>query len=248
MGSLEHIDYSVTSGRAEIILDRPDVMNAFNESLYRELNFALEKAIATDDVRVIVLSGNGRAFSAGRDLNQESPSSKFAYREYLWLAVNAQRLLYEGPKPSIAAVNGPALGAGFAYTIASDFRIMSTESYLNDQHVNVGLAPGCVARLLAQLIGESAAKQYLLTGKDITPEAAKRLELAYEVVEPEEVLPAARRLADELTELPVEGVRQVKAMSSDSPYGDMEDEFERHWRCITHPEHEAAKSALRGGD
>jgi enoyl-CoA hydratase/carnithine racemase len=248
MDGLETIEYAVIDGYAEIRFDRPDVLNAFNERMYTDLNLALETAQADDSVYAILLTGNGKAYSAGRDLNQDPPESKFQYRRYLWKAVNAQRLLYEGPKPSIAAINGPALGAGFAYAIVPDFRIMSTEALLNDQHVNVGLAPGLMARLFCQLVGESRAKQYLMTGRDITSSDADRLGLAMEVTEPDRLMTVARDLAVDLVNLPAEGLRQTKAMASLSPYGEMERELERHWSCMQDPEHERAAKALRSGN
>lgn len=245
MVDLENVEYTVADGRAEITIDRPDVLNAFDEQTYGELEEAIEFAFDDDTVYVIILTGRGRAFSAGRDITQSSPESKAAFKAYNSKVRRAQERLYEGTKPTIAAVNGPALGAGCDYALCCDFRVMGRDAFLRDQHVNIGLTPGVVGQLLSQLIGESKAKEYMLLGRDITASDAAELGLAIEVVEQDEVMDTARELADELINKPLIGVRNTKDLMTDSPFGSKINEFERFWECLMDPEHEEAVAALR---
>lgn len=245
MVELANIDYAVVDGCAEITIDRPDVLNAFDEQTYGELEEAIEVALDDTSVYAIILTGRGRAFSAGRDLTQPSPDTKAAFKVYNSKARRGHERLYEGTKPTIAAVNGPALGAGCGYALCCDFRVMSHDAFLRDQHVNIGLTPGVVGKLLSQLIGESQAKAYMLLGRDITARDAEELGLALRVVDPEEVVDAARELAQEVINKPVVGVRNTKELMTDSPFGSVPNESERFWECIMDPEHEEAVAALQ---
>ncbi|WP_436348503.1 enoyl-CoA hydratase/isomerase family protein [Natronorubrum sp. FCH18a] len=250
----EYVDYTVVDGRAEVVLDRPDVLNAFDARMLEELNEVLYEAMNDSGVYAILLTGNGRGFCSGADVNEmdgrddrETPSK---YRAHLGKVQNVVRLLYTGSKPTVAAINGPAIGAGCDFALACDLRIASEEAVLRQQFVNIGLVPGDGGGwLLPRLLGEAKAKEYLLTGKDITPEAALEDGLVVDVVEDGETLSAARDLVDDLVSKPQAGVRGTKSLVdvSQSFEAYAQAAFERQWECVNDPEHSEAVAAMRDG-
>jgi enoyl-CoA hydratase/carnithine racemase len=240
MDDLDGIDYAVRDATAEILFDRPEKLNPLDDQVYAELVSALERANADERVTAIVLSGKGRAFSAGRDLEQDGPETKAELRRYLHTVVTGQRLLRTGDRPTIAAVNGPALGGACAFALSCDFRIMAEDAFLRDQHVNIGMPP---EGRLCELIGESAAKEYLLLGEDISAADADRLGLAMDVVE-DDVLGRAREVAATLDAKPRAAVRHGKAFTTAAHDPDFEAYVDAFWECMTDPEHEEALAAL----
>jgi enoyl-CoA hydratase/carnithine racemase len=203
MADRTNIDYAVTEGRAEIALDRPDVYNAFTPEMLVDLNEVILEAMTDDDVYALVLTGRGDGFCSGADVTgmdgRDDRRNKFQYSAHLWKVQYVDRLLYFGLKPTVAAVNGPAVGAGSDFALACDFRVMSAESFLRPQFVNIGLVPGDGGGwLLPRLVGESKAKEYLMSGRDIDPDAADGMGLVVDVVPDGDALSAARELANEL--------------------------------------------------
>lgn len=250
---MENVDYAVADGVAEVTLDRPEVLNAMDERTLAELTASLEDAIADDSVYVIVLTGSGRGFCSGADtsgLSGRTETSRTDYGVHLWRVQTVNRLLYDGPKPTIAAVNGPAIGAGCDFALACDLRVMSTEAFLRQQFINVGLIPGDGGGwFLPRLVGESKAKEYVLTGRDITPDAAEDLGLVVEVVEPDDLAEAVRDLAVELRDKPALAMRNCKALFDwEQSFEDYAfDAFERQWECLHDPEQSEALAAVREG-
>ncbi|WP_247005508.1 enoyl-CoA hydratase/isomerase family protein [Halorientalis litorea] len=244
----EDVQYEVADGIATITIDRPDVLNAFRGETLLELNEALRDAREDDSVYVIVLTGADGAFCAGADVTEMpdwGDQPKEEYAGYLWTVQNVVRQLRETSKPSIAAVPGPAIGAGCDFALACDMRVVGPEGLFREGFVRVGLVPGDGgAWLLPRLIGESAAKKYLLTGRDIDPADAVELGLAVE--EAENPLAAATDLAEELLALPATAVRRTNDLV-DSERG-FEDYCERaiayQWECVTDPEHHEAVAAF----
>ncbi|MFB6310024.1 MAG: enoyl-CoA hydratase/isomerase family protein [Salinirussus sp.] len=240
MATLEYIDYSVRDATAEVQFDRPEILNPLNAQVYEELVTALERANGDEGVTAIILTGKGRAFSAGRDLEQSGPETKPELRQYLHTVITGQRLLREGDRPTIAAINGPALGGACAFALSCDFRVMAADAFLRDQHINIGMPP---EGRLCELIGESAAKEYLLLGEDITAADADRLGLAIDVVE-DDVMARARDLASTLDAKPRAAVRHGKAFTTERHDLDFEAYVDAFWECMTDPEHEEALAAV----
>ena len=245
----EKIDYDVVDGRAEMLFNRPDLMNAFDEETLLELNDALQRAMTDDAVYVVILSGRGRGFCSGADVTsmdgREDREKKHLYGSHLWLVQNVDRLLYFGQKPTVAAVNGPAVGAGCDFALACDLRVMGPDGLLREGFVNVGLVPGDGgAWLLPRLVGESKAREYLLTGRDITPVDAVDIGLAVE--EADDPLAAARALAAEIRDKPAMAVQHTNRLVD--PEQGFEDYCEKatryQWDCVTDPEHHEAVAAF----
>ena len=248
---MSNIDYTVTDGRAEIVLSRPEVLNAFTSEMVVDLNLALTEAHEDDDVYAIVLTGEGRGFCTGADTNDLAESQdRFSAAAGLWNVQNVVRQLYYGPKPTVAAVNGPALGAGCDFALACDLRVMNEEAYLREQFVNIGLIPGDGGGwLLPRLVGESKAKEYILTGKDITSEEAEDVGLVVEVVPDGQTMDAARELADELVQRPAKSMQNCKELidGTQSFEDYAQAAIDRQWECQNDPEQTEAITALNEG-
>lgn len=178
------IAYRAADGIAQITLDRPDVLNAYTQEMLVELNEAIEDATDDESVYAIVLTGSGNGFCSGKDTaKSQEPSYRVEETEWLGKVAAAIRLLYNGPKPSIAAVNGPTVGGGLELALSCDLRVMSENAFLRDGHVDIGATPATGGGwILPRLIGEARAKEVVLLGKDITAEDAADLGIACEVV------------------------------------------------------------------
>ena len=186
-----------------LTLDRPDKLNAVNGALARSVASAFEDAGADDDIRVVVITGAGRAFCSGLDLSEppELPSSTRAERldPYAWVGTWVRTVL-ACEKPVIAAINGPAAGAGLGLALACDIRLIAQSAKLTAGYVRRGLSPDAgVSWLLPRHVGLSRASEILLSGRDVDAAEAERIGLASRVVADGEIEAAvgdyAQRLA-----------------------------------------------------
>ena len=170
-----------------IWLARPDVRNAFNAVMIRELRQAL-RALADDAaVRVIVLSGKGTAFCAGADLAWMREAVRFSYEENLQESLDLAECLYDVysvPKPTIARVNGPAIGGGTGFVSACDIAVASTDARFGLSEVKIGVVPAAISPYVLRRIGESRARQYFLTGERIDARRALEIGLINLAVDP----------------------------------------------------------------
>lgn len=245
----DHISYDVADGVATLTLDRPDVYNAFTEAMIDEINDALGRVKADESVYSLVLTGAGKGFCTGADVSTMpdwASQSKAEYGAFLEGVQNVVRQLRSLAKPSVAAVNGPAVGAGCDFALACDVRYIAPDAFLTEGFVNVGLVPGDGgAWLLPKLIGESKAREYLLTGKRIQPEEAEELGLVSGVAA--DVVAAAREFAETVTNKPAVAVqgtnRLVGAGASFADHCERAIDFQ--WECVNDPEHEEAVAAMR---
>lgn len=182
---------------ATLTLNRPKMMNALNDELFRELDAALDVLAADDKVRVVLLTGAGeKAFAAGADIQE---LAKVSAAEGQQLAARGQRVMGKMErlgKPVIACINGFALGGGCELAMACTFRIASENARLGQPEVKLGLLPGYGgSQRLPRLIGQGAAMKLLLTGEMIGAAEALQLGLVEEVVSSAELLPRARQIA-----------------------------------------------------
>lgn len=172
---------------ARLWLDRPDVHNAFNSAMIRELRDALRELREDAAVRVVVLSGKGKSFCAGADLNWMREIIRFSYEQNLQESLDLADFLYELyslPKPTIARVNGAAIGGGAGFLSACDIVVASAEAKFGLSEVKIGLVPACIAPYVVRRTGESIARQYFLTGERLDAHRALEIGLANTVVEP----------------------------------------------------------------
>jgi len=184
-------------GVAVITLNRPAVFNAFDLTLSRELLAALAAAGADEAVRVVVLTGAGRAFCAGQDLQEAQQPGTFSFKEVLETRYNpiirAMRAL---PKPIIGRLNGVAAGAGCSLALACDALVASRTASLVQAFINIGLVPDSgSAYFLPRLVGRLKAFEICALGDKISADEALRLGLVSVVVEPEQLDAATDALA-----------------------------------------------------
>ncbi|WP_255197619.1 enoyl-CoA hydratase/isomerase family protein [Halorarius litoreus] len=247
----DHISYDVADGIATLTLDRPDVYNAFNEAMIAEMNDALGRVKRDDAVYSLLLTGAGDGFCTGADVSTMpdwAAQSKAEYGAFLGEVQDVVRQLRSLGKPSVAAVNGPAVGAGCDFALACDVRYIGPNAYLTEGFVNVGLVPGDGgAWLLPKLIGESKAREFLLTGKKIQPEAAEDLGLVSGVAD--DVVAAAHEFAETVTNKPAVAVQRTNRLVGAGASFDehCERAIDYQWECVNDPEHEEAVAALREG-
>jgi enoyl-CoA hydratase/carnithine racemase len=253
--SYETIRYEVTEGRAEITLDRPEVLNAFNETMTEELVDAIDAAETDDDVYVTLLTGEGRAFCSGVDTSQVLGPARERSRVHNELRLRKVRLaaglLRDGRKPTVAAVNGPAVGGGFSFALACDFRVMSEDAFFRDQHLHIGIPPGPMeAWVLPRLLGEARAKEFVFLKRDIHPEEAREACLVNDVAEAGETLAVAREMANDLRDLPALSLRATKRMmNGESTFEEVSKaSIEAHWDAMSDPEHHEALDSIRSGE
>lgn len=196
---------------AVVRLNRPEVMNAVNDALRRELSQALQDLDAGGTADAIVLTGSGeRAFCAGQDL--EESASVDTTTLVGWL--NRQHAMYQSlrdvNKPLVAAINGTAVGAGFQMALLCDLRVAHADLRMGQPEVKAGLASIVGSYLMSLQIGQSLNQQLSLTGELISGQRAHQLGLVNELVAAEQVLPRAMEQARALADLPGAALRMTK--------------------------------------
>jgi len=198
--SHETILYAVRNGIAEIRLNRPHRLNAVVQQLYDELIAALADAVADRSVRVVMLTGEGRAFCVGADLKEHKAGrTAFDRRQYLLGEQQVCARLLRLEKPVVAAVNGYALGAGAEMALAADFLLMAESAQIGLPEVSIGnFLGGGVTWLLPRLVGLAKARELVFLGERIKGEEAVRIGLANRVLPDEGFLDAARAFAEQL--------------------------------------------------
>ena len=202
----DHFDFGVHEGVATIHLNRPDKLNALTFDAYADLRDLIGELPQRGDARVLVISGEGRGFSSGGDVEeiigplQEMETA--ALLEFTRMTGSVVKALRESPLPVIAALNGVAAGAGAVIALACDFRIMSESASFAFLFTRVGLSGADMgaAYLLPRIVGLGHATELLMLGDQVTAERAAAIGLASEVVPDDElalrVQGLARRLAD----------------------------------------------------
>ena len=185
---------------AFVTLNRPDKRNAISYELISELLRVLAD-VNDSDATILILTGAGKAFCSGMDLDNLRAITSRSHQENV---VDSQqmarmfRTLYDFPKVTIAAVNGPAIAGGCGLATLCDFTLASSEAKFGYSEVRIGFIPAIVSAFLIRQVGEKQARDLLLTGRIIGADDAYRLGLANEIVAPERLLERARELAGDL--------------------------------------------------
>lgn len=209
-----HVLTERRGGSLVVTINRPQALNALSWELVTELGEVVAEAAADDDVRAVVLTGAGRAFSAGGDVKDQRRRTDWGVVERLdgiAPVLAALRACWELPKPLIAAVNGVAAGAGAGLALVCDMRLASTEARFGFPFAKVGLGPDYgVSHTLPRLVGHGNAARLLFTGRYIDAAEALRIGLVEEVVAPGELADAADTLAREIAVAAPFGLRLAK--------------------------------------
>jgi methylglutaconyl-CoA hydratase len=185
-----------------ITLNRPDKRNAISYELIEELLAALGE-VANSSARVLILTGSGKAFCSGMDLDNlkalagRSPERSLKDSEIM---AHLFRSLYDFPRPTIAAVNGAAIAGGCGFATLCDFTLAVPEAKFGYTEVRIGFVPAIVSTFLLRQVGEKHARDLLLTGRMVGTEEAYRIGLINEIVPAEKLIERARELASQLME------------------------------------------------
>ena len=176
--AFECIIFEKQEAIALVKLNRPKVLNAMNKQLWLDLQAAMEDVRSDPKMRVLIITGEGRAFSTGADLKESKTRSIEAYRDYLVELQEATRKLIRFEKPTIAAINGYALGSGYELALACDIRIAADEAQIGSPEAKVtSSVTGGALRLVQDLIGPARARELLFTGEYISGKEAARIGL-----------------------------------------------------------------------
>jgi enoyl-CoA hydratase/carnithine racemase len=213
-----HFDFAVDDGVATLTFDRPDKLGALTFDVYADLRDLLAELPHRGDARVLVITGTGRGFCSGGDVEEiigELQRMEAAQLlEFTRMTGAVVKALRECPLPVIAAVNGVAAGAGAVIALASDFRLMASTASLAFLFTRVGLAGADMgsAYLLPRIVGLARATELLMLGDKVTAEDAARLGLASQVVEADELAAVAQALARRLSDGPAFAYSTTKVL------------------------------------
>jgi enoyl-CoA hydratase/carnithine racemase len=200
----ETLDYQVEDGILTLTLNRPERMNAFNGVMCRELIEAFDAADADDAVRVIIVTGAGKAFCAGADLESGGDTFNRQKRSNKDLRDGGGTVslrIFECTKPVIGAFNGAAVGVGATMTLPMDIRMASTKARFGFVFARRGITmEACSSWFLPRLVGIQQTAEWVHTGRVFDAEEALRGGLVRSLHEPDELLPAARELAREIAD------------------------------------------------
>jgi len=205
----KHTKYEVSDAILTITLNRPENLNAFPAEMHTEFRDALSRADADDGVRVVIVTGAGRAFCAGADLGRGAETWNYSSQARgLEEGLKTHRdngglttlRIYDMKKPLIAAINGPAVGFGITLTLPMDIRLVSESAKIGFVFARRGIVlEACSSWFLPRIVGISRAAEWVLTGRIFGAQEALTHGLVSEVLTPDGLLPRAREIATEIT-------------------------------------------------
>lgn len=213
------MDYQILKperfGAVEVLtISRPSALNALNSAFFEELNTYLDDIVANDPIRVLIITGEGKAFVAGADISEMVDLNPNEAKGFSEKGQQTFLRIEKLPIPVIAAVNGYALGGGCELAMACDMRIASKNALFGQPEVSLGLIPGYSGTLrLPRLIGLGNALKCLMTGDPISAEEAFRLGLVQELTEKEDLASTALRYAQKIASQGPKAVRMVKEVA-----------------------------------
>jgi methylglutaconyl-CoA hydratase len=208
---LTHVD---GNGTATVLLNRPEVHNAFDPDMVDQLTAALEEIRASKAVRAVVLAGAGASFCAGADIAHMKASAGYSHSRNYALAERSARLfhtLYTLDKPTLACVRGAVRGGGCGLVAACDIAIASRLATFRLSEVKLGIIPAMISPYVIGAIGERMARRYMLTGEEFDSAEAYRMGLVHDIVEEHDLTARASTL---LAQLHTSGPRAMAAVKS----------------------------------
>jgi methylglutaconyl-CoA hydratase len=228
MSQYATIQLSFDSGIATLTLNRPDKRNAISYELIDDLLRALEE-VKQSPARILILTGAGKAFSSGLDLENlkaligRTPEQNLQDSRTI---VSLLRTLYEFPKPTIAAVNGAAIAGGTGLALLCDFTLAVPEAKFGYTEVRIGFVPAIVSTFLLRQVGEKIARDLLLTGRIFDAEEALRIGLLKEIVPPGKLMDRAHELAAQLMESSPLSLAYTKRLLTDQARAELDSQIE----------------------
>lgn len=212
----ETILYEVKNHTAWITLHRPEKLNAFTEQMNKEITKAVKHAKRDETVRCLVITGSGRAFSAGEDLGGLEDNMDYAnilrsrYHPML-------KELSDLEKPVVAAVNGTAAGAGMSLALACDFRLVSENASFIEAFIHIGLVPDCGnLYYLPRLVGHAKALELAVLGEKVSANEAKEFGLATKVFTEDDFIDGVNKFTNRLADMPTKAIGLIKRYMQES--------------------------------
>lgn len=229
--SWENIEFSIDKGVARLVLNRPDALNSFTAAMHAEVREALTLAAEDPAVRAVLLTGAGRGFCAGQDLNDRSvsvgdapPDLGDSVEKYYNPLI---RLLTGMPKPVICAVNGVAAGAGANIALACDIVIASRSASFIESFAKLGLIPDSGGTwILPRLVGMARAKGLAMLGPKVSAEQALDWGMIWQVVEDDQLQATALSLAEQMATQPTRGFALTKQAFAASAANTLDQQLE----------------------
>ena len=227
------LKYTLESGVATITLNRPDVYNALNDGITYELQDAWKAVSKDDQVRVVVLTGEGKAFCSGQDLKDSSAQKDRSFMESLHKRYNPIiRAMRSLPKPIICRLNGVAAGAGCSLALACDLIVASEEATLIEVFVNIGLVPDSGSSyFLPRLVGMAKAFELCALGNKIKASEALKLGLINKAVPAETLDAAVKEYTDYFSSAPTKAIGLIKKMLNKSATASLDEMLEYEAYC-----------------
>jgi methylglutaconyl-CoA hydratase len=215
MRDFKTIRIGIEEGVATVTLARPEVKNAFNDVMLDELLEAYGELERDPEVRVVVLTGEGDSFCAGADLNYMKHTAKFTLDENFADAMkiaDVMEKIHTLTKPSVARVNGYAIGGGAGLMAANDIVIASKGAVVSLSEVKIGLVPACISPYVIMRAGPGACREFFLTGERMKSKKAHRLGLVNDVVDEDDLDEAIEKLVGRLVSSGPEALRDAKSL------------------------------------
>jgi methylglutaconyl-CoA hydratase len=212
---MANIEIRVEKLRATVTLNRPEVRNAFNDEVIYELTRAFHDLGGRDDVRCIVLAGNGPAFCAGADLNWMRRMASYTHRENFSDATalaDMLRVIYRSPKPTIARVHGDTYAGGMGLVSACDIAIAAEQAHFCLSEVKLGLIPATISPYVLRAMGARAAHRYFLTAERFDAAEALRIGLVHQVARASDLDRTVDAIADSLVQAGPQAVSLCKQL------------------------------------
>jgi len=237
---------------ATIKLNRPKVLNAMNKQLWLDIQQALEDAKNDPKIKVVIITGEGRAFSTGADLKESKDRSLEDYRDYLEELQEASRKILRFEKATIAAINGYALGSGYALALACDIRIAAEEAKIGSPEARVASSvTGGAMRLVQDLIGPGKAKELLFTTEYINGKEAERIGLVNKAVPLDQLMKTTKEMAQKIAQSSPFSIKLIKkglslAQVETSLEALMDYEVEACLACVSTKERQEKLAAFEG--
>lgn len=221
----QHIKLHVENQIGTIIINCPQSANAINPSIYAEIKDAMCGCVINEAVHVVVLTGEGKHFSAGGDIREFKElieSETYIEEKSIQLAGNTAEAIRRCPKPVIAMINGTAAGAGCSLALACDFRVMEPKSKLSMAFIHMGL-PGDTGGIyyLYKLLGAAKTEELIMLGQPVEGEESYRLGLATRLAQEGKLWEETMMFAKELAEKPQLAIRRQKEMLLEFFYQDI---------------------------
>jgi enoyl-CoA hydratase/carnithine racemase len=239
---------------ALIYLNRPQALNALSETMKNELMQALKETEEDEDIRVLILTGKGRGFCAGADLNRfiaAQNEDKIQKRKFKFGSLDFPRAFIQFPKPIIAAINGPAYGFGFTVTLTCDIRLASEKAEFSCAFVRIGVTPEfCSTFFLPRLIGYGKAAELIFTARPFDAREALDMGAIDRIFPHRRLIPEAKKMAKQIASMPSPAIQKSKEILRHGMQSTLDQviQYERSAfiDCMNTEEHREALSRLLG--